>query len=334
MVVMVRSVCAFLLCVSLISAEEMRPSGDPAILPEGAKLDCVWNEGEFTEGVAVARNGQVYFSDIAMEAKNPGRIMRFDPTTGKTVVHVADSGQSNGLFFDAKGRLIAACGANVGLRGLFEVTAAGKMAVIVDKFDGKRFNAPNDLVIHPKGWIYFSDPRYVGKESLELDHMSVYRVDPDKQVHRVTTNIAKPNGVILSPDAKTLYVAETDNGSTGVEPAGTQPKPPRMTLNAFPIQSDGTLGAKRVLVDFGSEVGTDGMTTDTAGRIYCAVRSEKRHGIVVYSQEGKELAYIPTEPLPTNCTFGKGSESSVLYITAGTGLYRIPLKSTGFHPEL
>lgn len=334
MVVMIRSVCAFLLCVSLISAEETRPSGDPTILPEGSSLECVWNEGEFTEGVAVARNGQVYFSDIAIEAKNPGRIMRFDPATGKTVVHVADSGQSNGLFFDAKGRLIAVCGANIGLRGLYEVTTEGKMKVIVDKFGGKRFNAPNDLVVHPKGWIYFSDPRYVGKEPLELDQMSVYRVDVDNQVHRVTTNITKPNGVILSPDAKTLYVAETDNGSTGVEPAGTPPKPPRMTLNAFPIQSDGSLGEKRVIVDFGTDAGTDGMTTDSAGRIYCAVRKEKRHGIVVYSPEGKELAYIPTEPLPTNCTFGKGSESSVLYITAGTGLYRIKLLSTGYHPEI
>jgi gluconolactonase len=320
--------------IRAVSAEESAPSGDRAIVPEGASLERLWNEGEFTEGVAVARNGQVYFSDIAIEAKNPGRIMRFDPSTGKTSAYVADSGQSNGLFFDSKGKLLAACGANIGLRALCEVTSDGHMKVIVDNFGGKKFNAPNDLVIHPSGRVYFSDPRYVGKEPLELDHMSVYCLDTQGKLTRATTDIRKPNGVILAPDAKTLYVAETDNGSTGLEAAGTEPKPPRMTLNAFPIRDDGTLGPKTVIVDFGEGTGTDGMTTDTAGRIYCAVRKAERHGIVVFSPQGKELAYIPTEPLPTNCTFGTGPEAKVLYITAGTGLYRIKLLATGYHPEL
>lgn len=333
----VRSIClipVLLLTISLAQAAEPKPTGDPAIVPPDAKLELLWNDGEFTEGVAVARDGKVYFSDIAIEAKNPGRIMRFDPAMGKTTVHVADSGQSNGLFFDANGKLLAACGANVGLRGLFEVTADGRMKAVVDKFEGKRFNSPNDLVIHPSGRIYFSDPRYVGKEPLELDHQSVYRVDPDGTVLRATTDIRKPNGLILSPDAKILYVAETDNGSTGLEPMGSPAKAPRMTLNAFPIHSDGSLGAKQVLIDFGQGTGTDGMTTDTDGRIYCAIRKDERHGIVVYSPAGKELAYIPTEPLPTNCTFGTGAESKVLYVTAGKGLYRITLKTTGYHPEL
>jgi gluconolactonase len=315
-------------------AADAPPSGDRAILPNGAKLERLWNEGEFTEGVAVSKEGLVYFSDIAIEAKNPGRIMMFDPASGKTTVHVADSGQSNGLFFDAKGRLLAVCGANIGLRALCEVTTDGKMKVIADKFEGKRFNSPNDLVVHPRGWVYFSDPRYVGKEPLELDHMSVYRVDPDGKVDRATTDIQKPNGVILSPDAKTLYVAETNNGATGLEPAGTKTMQGRMTLNVLPIKDDGSLGPKRVVVDFGQGTGTDGMTTDTEGRIYCAVRKEERHGIVVFSPEGKELAYIPTEPLPTNCTFGKGADSKTLYVTAGQGLYRIKLIATGYHPEL
>lgn len=319
---------------SIATAESPVPTGDPAILPAGARLELLWDKGEFTEGVAVANDGKVYFSDIAIEARNPGRIMRFDPATGQTTVHVADSGQSNGLFFDARGRLLAACGANIGLRGLCEVTADGKMKLIAGTFEGKRFNSPNDLVIHPSGKVYFSDPRYVGKEPLELDHMSVYRVDPDGKVHRATTDIRKPNGVILSPDTRTLYVAETDNGATGLEPPGTPAIEPRMTLNAFPIRDDGSLGEKKVLIDFGKGTGTDGMTTDTAGRIYCAIRKDERHGIVVFSPEGKELAYVPTDPLPTNCTFGKGRDATTLYITAGTGLYRIKLKPTGYHPEL
>lgn len=336
MIANVRWIC-LLVCgvvfTSFTFADEAAPTGDPAIVPAGAKLERLWNEGEFTEGVAVSKSGLVYFSDIAMEKKNPGRIMKFDPTSGKTTVFVADSGQSNGLFFDGQGRLLAACGANVGLRALCEVTPDRMMKVVVDRFEGKKFNAPNDLVVHPSGRIYFSDPRYVGKEPLELDHQSVYRLDLDGSLHRMTTEIRKPNGVIVSPDGKTLYVAETDNGATGLEPPGASLPMPRMTLNSFPIRDDGSLGSKRMMIDFGQGIGTDGMTVDTQGRIYCAIRKDERHGIVVYSPEGKELAYIPTEPLPTNCTFGTGPEAKTLYITAGTGLYRVRLNSTGYHPE-
>ncbi len=316
------------------AADQLQPTGDPAILPADAVLTRVWNDGEFTEGVAVAKDGAVYFSDIAIMAKNPGRIMKYDPITGKTSVHVADSGQSNGLFFTSDGKLIAACGANIGLRGLFEVTKDGQMKALTDNFGGKKYNAPNDLVIHPRGWIYFSDPRYVGKERLELDRQRVYRYDPNGQVHPVTKDIRKPNGLILSPDAKTLYVAETDNGSTGLEPEGTKPEAPRYTLNAFPVNDDGSLGQKKVLVDYGNEMGIDGMTTDIKGHIYAAIRHPVRHGIAVYTPAGKEIAFVPTEVLPTNCTFGKGEESNVLYVTAGEGLYRITLKIPGYHPEL
>jgi gluconolactonase len=334
---MLRFVAVYALALSVASAiraADLKPTGDPNVIPPDAQLELLWNDGEFTEGVAVAKDGVVYFSDIAIMAKNPGRIMKFDPRTKQTTVHVADSGQSNGLFFTADGRLIAACGANVGLRALCEVAPDGKMKVLVDNFGGRKFNSPNDLVVHPRGWIYFSDPRYVGKEPLELDRQRVYRVDPDGQVHRATKDVNKPNGVILSPDARTLYVAESDNGSTGLEPEGTKPQPPRFTLNAYPVNPDGSLGQKKVLIDFGNEMGIDGMTTDVDGRIYAAIRKPSRHGIAVYTPEGKEVAFIPTDPLPTNCTFGKGEEANVLYITAGTGLYRIALKTAGYHPEL
>lgn len=317
----------------VILAADLTPTGDPAIILPGEKLEQLWNAGEFTEGVATAPDGTVYFSDIAIAAKNPGRIMKFDPAKTETTVHVADSGQSNGLFFTPDGRLLAVCGANQGLRALVEITAGRKPRVLVDRFEGQRFNAPNDLVVHPRGWVYFSDPHYVGKEPLELGHMSVYRYDPvTNTVTRATTDITKPNGVIISPDGKTLYVAETDNGRTGVDPEDATPKPARYTLNAFPIDADGMLGPKRVLHDFGSEAGIDGMTVDTAGRIYAAVRIPARHGIAVFTPQGKEGAFLPTDELPTNCTFGRGPEAQTLYVTAGSGLYRIRLKATGHHP--
>ena len=98
-----------------------------------------------------------------------------------------------------------------------------------------------------------------------------------------------------------------------------------MTLNAFDVAENGSLSNKRVLVDFGDQLGTDGMAIAPDGKIFAAVRSEKRFGIVVYSTDGKELDYLSTPDLPTNCCFGKKSETNILYITAGTGLYRINL---------
>lgn len=315
-----------------LSAEPPAPSGDPAILHPDSRLQQLWNDGEFTEGPAAAPDGAIYFSDIPKDA-SPGKVYRFDPRTRRATVHCTDSGKSNGLAFDRQGRLIAACGANHGKRALCEITPDGQVRVLVDRFDGKRFNAPNDLFIHPDGSIYFSDPRYVGPESLELDHMSVYRYDPSRgSVTRVTTDISKPNGVDLSPDGRTLYVAETDNRSPDVSLPAPEDTTLRMTLNAFPLGEGGALGPKRVLVNFGQQLGIDGMTLDSRGHIYAAVRSADRHGIVVYSPDGKEKAYIPTDDLPTNCCFGRGDEASTLYVTSGSGLYRIRLKVPGYHP--
>lgn len=322
------------LTAALPAAELEPPSGDRAIIGEDARLEELWNEGAFTEGVAVDSAGLIYFSDITSD-DSPGKIYRFDPATGETSVYCADSRKSNGLMFSRDGRLVAACGANYGGQCLAEITTEGHVICLATEYQGKRFNAPNDLVIHPRGWIYFSDPRYLGPEPLEIDVMSVYRYDPDGgAVTRVTRDITKPNGVILSPDAKTLYVAETDNRSIGEQQPAPEGAMLRMTLNAFPIKADGSLGPKQVLVNFGQNLGIDGMTVDTDGRIYAAVRSADRFGIRVYSPQGEELANIPTPELPTNCTFGSGDGASTLYITAGTGLYRIPLKTTGYHPAI
>lgn len=298
----------------------------PGIIPPDAHLEELWNEGEFTEGVAAGPDGLIYFSDIPHDRATPGRILRFDPHTRTTVVHCRDSGKSNGLMFDPQGRLLAACGANGGRRALCLITPDGQVQPLLERYQGRRFNSPNDLVIAADGTVYFSDPRYVGDEPLELDHQSVYRYHPASgRLERLETGVSKPNGVMLSPDGRTLYVAETDNGTLEVSRPPPPGAPLRMTLNAYAIGPEGKLGPRRVLVDFGQQLGIDGMTVDPQGRIYAAVRSADRHGIRIYDPDGREVGSIPTPTLPTNCCFGSRAEGETLYVTAGGGLYRLRL---------
>jgi gluconolactonase len=326
-----------ILNLTVRSAALDAPSGSAQIVPAKAVLEELWNDGEFTEGVAVAPDGRIYFSDISRSADEPGQILRFDPKTRKTTVFSDRSFKSNGLMFDRQGRLLACCGSNGGNMSLCEVSAAGVVSALVSKYGDRRLLSPNDLVIAPSGLIYFTDPRYIGTEPEELKEMGVYLYDPaSRKLRRILgqKNIEKPNGVHLSPDGKTLYVAETNNGSRHGPNPPYEAKVGRMTLNAFPIRKNGRVdaGKKRVLADFGKETGTDGMTIDLKGNIYAAVRRASKHGIIVFDPSGKELAYIPTPALPTNCSFGNGKEAAMLYITAGTGLYRVQLKIAGFHP--
>jgi gluconolactonase len=270
--------------------------------------------------------------------------MRFDPKTGKTTVFSADSGKSNGLKFDAEGNLVACQGSDDGGRAVvrFDVKT-GKRVVIADRYKGKRFNAPNDLAIDKKGRIYFSDPRYLGDEPRELEYRSVYRIDKDGTVVEITHEVEKPNGIALSPDGKTLYLADHNNGTDKIDPTAPPPKPGAMKVYAFPLGEDGLVnGERKTLYDFGTEAGCDGMTVDVKGNIYLAARSLKRPGVLVINPEGKEVAFIPTGAsnqtpknpvgIPANVAFGLGAESKTLYVTIDTSLYRIPVKIDGLPP--
>ena len=138
------------------------------IIPDGAKLEALWEEGGFTEGVAAGPDGLMYFSDFAQPFNaRPARIMKFHPKTGETKIHSKDSKMANGQMFDRKGRLLACCASPLGgKRALVEVLSDGSLKTIVDRFAGKRFNSPNDIVIDRTGRIYFSDPKYVGPEKM------------------------------------------------------------------------------------------------------------------------------------------------------------------------
>lgn len=299
---------------------------DHPVFVRGAIPEELWNEGEFTEGVAVRSDGLVFFSDIHTSPDKPGRILVFDPSTGQTREYCSRSGKSNGLAFDSGDRLIACCGANGGTRSLSEVLESGELRPLVTEFEGKMLNAPNDLVIHPDGQIYFSDPRFIGSEPLELTGMYLFRFDPTTGSVTVATQaIRKPNGVEVSPDGRTLYVAESESGASGLpeEQPGTRG---RKQLLAVDVAADGRLGSSRVLVDFGNDSGIDGMAVDGRGRIFAAVRSAIKFGIAVYDSNGNLLDFVKTQTQPTNCGFGAGDDSKTLYITAGGGLYRIAIQ--------
>lgn len=321
------------------------------IVPADAKLEHLFTrtadiKGGLTEGPAVAPDGSIYFSDIAF-GKDKGMILRFDPKTGETTVFAKDSHKSNGLAFDAAGHLIAAEGGDYGGRQISRWNVeTGKRTTLADNYKGKKFNAPNDLAIDNRGRVYFSDPRYLGPETRDLDYFAIFRVNQDGTVIEITREVAKPNGVALSPDEKTLYAADLDNGSEHVDDPNAPPGTPGpMKVYAFPLSPDGLVsGERKTLVDFGDQAGCDGMTVDEEGNIYLAVRSAKRPGVMIINPEGEELGFIPTGPphqesaekrvgLPSNVEFGIGEEANVLYVTIDTSLYRVRLNVRGYHPH-
>jgi gluconolactonase len=333
--------------LSVAAGSRTSSAADKPIVPPEAKLELLYTRsapisGGLTEGAAVAPDGTIYFSEIPFGA-DKGMIMHFDPKTKQTTVFARDSHKSNGLMLDAKGYLIACEGSDGGGRAVTRTDVrTGRREVIADRYMGKRFNAPNDLCIDLKGRIYFSDPRYLGTEPRELEHRAVYRIDTDGTVVEVTHDIEKPNGIALSPDQKTLYVADHNNGTDRIDPSAPPPKKGAMKLYAFPLGSDGLVeGPRKTLVDFGDEEGSDGMTVDTDGNIYLASRAPSRPGIIIIDPNGKEVGFIATGPahqtgtelkgMPSNCDFGIGDEKNVLYITVDKSLYRIRLNATGFH---
>jgi gluconolactonase len=260
-----------------------------------------------------------------------------------TTVFAADSHKSNGLMFDAKGFLIACEGSDGGGRSVARWNVETKeRAIVADRYMGKRFNACNDLCIDEKGRIYFTDPRYLGTEPRELEHRAVYRINTDGSVIEITHDVEKPNGIAISPDQKTLYVADHNNGTDRIDPTAPPPKKGAMKFHSFPLGPDGLVnGPRRTLIDFGDEEASDGMTVDTKGRIYLASRRPSRPGVLIVDSDGKEVGFIKTgepqegtrEPVgnPSNVDFGIGSDSNMLYITVDKSLYRIRLNATGYH---
>ena len=316
-----------------LSAEEFKPTAQRSIVPQGIENTAefmakrpVWTEGTFTEGPVVIPPDRLLFSDIG------NRIMQLNLVTGKVTVFQENSHKANGMIIDTKGRLIVCEGANGGGRRVTATTPDGKTSVLADSWKGKKLNSPNDVAVNGKtGDIYFTDPRYGSQKDRELDFEGVFLITSEGKLKLVSKELQRPNGILVSIDGKTLYVADNHSNAEG-----------NHHLVSFSIAEDGSLSNKKIMFDFGpNKRGIDGMTLDVKGNIYATAGRGKEAGIYVFSPEGKHLAFIQTPGSPTNCVFGPKFGSSMLYITAANpadnqtkgkfGLYRIMLKEKGWH---
>jgi len=260
------------------------------------------------------------------------RILRYDPKSGQTTEYFTNVNHTNGLCFGPQGELY---GCQQGGRRIVRFEKDRKtITSLPHLLEGKRHNNPNDLAVDKQGRIWFTDP-YSGIANSgpqELDHMSVLRLDPKGndqwELKRATTDITRPNGVLVSRDQKTLYVAQSDYGLDR-----------RRELRAYPINEDGSLSSYTTLHTFGvdrrgAQRGVDGMTLDVEGNIIvCAGWEQAGPGpmIYVFSPAGRVLA---THPLrvdrPTNCCFGD-PDMKTLYVTTGGGhLFRARTEHTGW----
>ena len=257
---------------------------------------------QFTEGPVWHSDGYLLFSDIPAN-----RIVKWTPD-GKTETFREPSGNSNGLTYDRAGRLIAC---EHGNRRVSRTEPDGTITVLAERYNEKRLNSPNDVVVKSDGSIYFTDPPYgVSEAEREIDFQGIYRIAPDGTLTLLINDFDRPNGLAFSPDEKTLYIDDTA----------------RRHVRAFDVLEDGTLANGRILVDMAIEArgSPDGMKVDTAGNLYVTGAG----GTWVVSPSGEHLGTIVTAELPANCAFGD-SDNKTLYITARTSVYRVRLKIEG-----
>jgi gluconolactonase len=312
------------LAVTCAAVSAQTVERDPHGIFGDGQLEVLFEEGFFTEGPAMGPDGLLYFSDITWTSGSgmqAGHIWRLNLASGQAEIFRSPSGMSNGLLFDLEGRLVAALGADFGGRAVVRTDlSTGRSVILAGLYEERRLNSPNDLAIDEQGRVYFTDPRYRGHEPIEQPVMGVYRIDPDGSVTRILDQAGRPNGILVSPDQTTLYVASVE----GPAWAGLN------VLLAYDLGEDGTVSGRRIFIDFRPDAGPDGMAIDVQGNLY-ATRPAADPGVYVYSPEGEELAFLRTPALPTNAAFGTGDYSRTLFVTAGTGVYSINTSIEGYN---
>ena len=281
--------------VLLTGCVEDSLSAKSSVVAPGAKVEKLAGGFRFTEGPAADAQGNIFFTDI------PNNRIHKWSLDAKLTTFLENSGGANGLFFDKDGNMLACLG-NAGQ--LVSISPDGTVTVLTGKFQGKSFNSPNDLWLHPGGMIYFTDPRYGPKDHLPQDgeHLYCFFID-GQRVKRVLDDMVRPNGVVGTRDGKILYVADHGAG----------------TIYAYTIKSEGTLSKKRVFAPEAS----DGMTVDSEGNVYLTTDV-----VSVYDAKGNQIETIEVPERPANVCFG-GSDKQTLFITARTSLYSISMRVKG-----
>jgi gluconolactonase len=262
------------------------------------KIDKVAAGFRFTEGPVWSREGFLLFSDIPND-----KILRFAPGKRAEVFREKSDG-ANGNTFDAQGRLYS-CESRT--RRVTRADKKGKIEVLAEKWEGKRLNAPNDIVVRKDGHLYFTDPAFGGStDQRELDFYGVYHITPKGQMELIAKPKGRPNGLALSANGRVLYVDNSDERN----------------VRAYDLDRNGKASNERIVVS-GIDGVPDGMKVDEKGNLYVTAK-----GVAVYSPEGKLLTTIEVAETPANCAFGD-PDFQTLYITARTSLYRVRLNVKG-----
>jgi gluconolactonase len=274
------------------------------IIAKDAELVLVQDGFSFTEGPAVNRFGDIYFTD-----QPNNRIHVWNAISNKVSVFKEDAGRSNGMYFMLDGTLITCADEK---NELIAISKTGEITPWVSGFKGKKLNGPNDLWIIPKGGLYFTDPLYarlywegIRNPEREQDGEHVYYLSPDKsELFRVAEDLVKPNGLVGTPDGKYLYVADIGAKKT----------------YKYEIREDGYLTNKTLFC----EMGSDGMTIDDRGNVYLT-----GDGVTVFSKSGEKIAHIPVpEKWTANVVFA-ALDRKTLFITASDAVYTIKMKARG-----
>jgi len=291
-----------ILFCSALAFTVMGRAADDGLIAEGANVEVLADGYSFTEGPAADRDGNVFFTDQPND-----RIVKYDASSRSFSDWLKPAGRSNGTYFDSAGNLLACADEK---NELWSVSPQKKVTVLLKDFGSKLLNGPNDLWIRPDGNLYFTDPLYArdywtrDKATQQPGQYVYYFNMKTKQATPVATDLKQPNGIIGTPDGKTVYVADIGAGRT----------------YAYSVKPDGSLENKTLFC----EMGSDGMTIDADGNVYLTGR-----GVTVFDKTGKKLTNIPIpEPWTANVTFG-GKDRQLLFITASKKVYGVKMRVKG-----
>jgi len=299
--------------VALIAASSSYADGlsTPTIdgvVAAGTAIELIKEGFQGTEGPVALPDGSVIFTE-----GQANRITRIS-ADNSIASYLENSGGANGLAFNSSGELIAV---QTTKPGIAVIGPAGKERVLVDSYEGTPLNRPNDLVVDKRGGVYFTDPGARPEPGKPVPKTAIYYLSPKGKLTQLATDIERPNGIQLSPNEKTLYVANTYGEH----------------VLAYDVKSDGTVGERRNFAKLegfakneqGWTSGADGLAVDAKGRLYVASAA----GVQVFDAKGKSLGVIPLPKAPQNLAFA-GRDKKTLYVVGRGSAYRIATLTSGY----